>query len=74
MGVNDVGIEEQLFSVAKVAERLGISARRVRAIASGHEIGSKPGRDWVFTASEIERMALVIRGVAGRPRKEESNG
>lgn len=45
----------------EAAQRLGVSATYIRAIAQRHNIGSKPGRDWLFTARDMVKLRRHIR-------------
>lgn len=64
--------EETWLTIAQVAERLGLSEQRVRALAADRHkrlgIGWKvPGRgNWLFRPHEIE---LLRPGPAGRPKR-----
>ena len=45
-----------LSTTQQAADALGITARRVRQLASELGIGQRMGRDWVFTEDDIERI------------------
>ena len=53
-----------LYTTAQVAERLGLSRRRVLALALSRGLGRKLGRDWIFDEEDIEGMQIRV---AGRP-------
>ena len=53
-----------LVDTAQAAEMLGITPRRVRAIAASRGLGWQTARDWVFTAQEVEAMG---ERTPGRP-------
>lgn len=55
-----------LMDAAQVAATLGISARRVRALAASRHLGWQTGRDWVFSPEDVEAMRVRI---PGRPRR-----
>lgn len=58
-----------LMTTAEVAAELGISERRVRALAAARRVGWKVGRGaWVFRPEDVERLRP---GPPGRPRKGE---
>jgi excisionase family DNA binding protein len=60
------------WSVAAVAERLGVTPRRVRQLLSAGEIvGERLGRDWVIDGDQLERH-LSTRRPAGRPWTPQS--
>ena len=48
-----------------VADRLGISRRRVLALARSRSLGWNAGRDWIFTPQDIDAMR---DRKPGRPR------
>jgi len=57
-----------LMTTADVAAELGISERRVRALAAARNVGWKVGRGaWVFRPADIE-MLRIRR--PGRPSRE----
>lgn len=58
-----------LYTVNQVAALLGKAAVTVRKTARDHGIGSKVGRDRLFTESDIERLRKIIRDHSGRPPK-----
>jgi hypothetical protein len=55
-----------LYTTREVAEMLGVNRQRVIALANSRNVGTKIGRQMVFTQSDI--IAMRIR-VAGRPRQ-----
>lgn len=63
-----------LLNTAAVAERLGLSPKRVRELAAAGRLkGQRVGRDWVFDPRTVEAFAKVERKPGwkkGRPRKE----
>lgn len=50
----------------EVAERLGISRRRVTELAKNREVGTQVGRDWLFSENDL---AAMQDRKPGRPRK-----
>ena len=61
----------QLYSTAAAAAELGISPGRIRQLAVSRHVGRKLGRDWVFTAGEIDLMRVRR---PGRPRRAAPAG
>jgi len=53
------------WGISKIAHILGISERRVRALASRRNVGTKTQFGWLFTADDVE---LLRPGRPGRPR------
>jgi hypothetical protein len=56
-----------MLTTAQVAACLAITPRQVGHLARQHGVGTKIGRDWIFTDQEVRR--LMIRPKAGRPAK-----
>jgi hypothetical protein len=56
----------QAYTAEQAGEILGVSARRVRALAQERQVGGKWAGGWVFTDADIE---LLRPGPTGRPRK-----
>jgi excisionase family DNA binding protein len=52
------------YTTTQVARLLKVSPRRILALIHERGIGSKLGRDWVLTKSDIERLRP---GKTGRP-------
>lgn len=50
----------------EVAERLGISRRRVTELAKSRGVGTQVGRDWLFSENDV---AAMRDRKPGRPRK-----
>lgn len=55
-----------LQTATQVATQLGISARRVRALAISRRLGERIGPLWVFSERDIENMRVRVNG---RPPK-----
>lgn len=53
------------YTTDDIAARLGVSRRRVQALASDRGLGRKVGRDYRFTERELE---LMTPRSSGRPR------
>lgn len=60
-GVADMA-RVSLVDTATAAQMLGISARRVRALAVSRHLGWQTARDWVFTPEDIEAMRVRVPG------------
>lgn len=45
-----------LMDTAQVSGELGITPRRVRALAAARGLGWQTARDWIFTPAEVEQM------------------
>ena len=56
-----------MLTTAQVAQRLNVTPRQVGHLAKQHSIGTKIGRDWIFTEQEVQR--LTSRPKVGRPLK-----
>ena len=56
-----------MLTTAQVAACLAITPRQVGHLAKQHSIGTKIGRDWIFTEQEVQR--LTSRPKVGRPLK-----
>lgn len=55
-----------IYDTAEVAEKLGVSKRRVRQLAASRKLGKKKGSGWIFTDSDVKKMSVRE---PGRPRK-----
>jgi hypothetical protein len=55
-----------VLTTAEVAKLLGLSTRRVRALAASRNLGQKLGPILVFTPDEVEQMR---ERKPGRPRQ-----
>jgi len=53
--------------LTKVAEELALSDRQVRYICEQGQLGSKMGKHWVITRSELDTFKSVPRRGPGRP-------
>lgn len=60
----------KLYNSAQVAELTGRVQDAVNLIARRHGIGVKVGRDWVFTAEDVEAIRQIPRK-GGRPPKRQ---
>lgn len=54
------------LTTSDVAARLGVSVRRVQALAAQRSVGKRFGRDLLFSNDEVESMRP---GQVGRPRR-----
>lgn len=57
---------ESLLTSGEVAKKLGVTPRRVLAIAAGRGIGQRFGRSVMFHPDDVERLRP---GPVGRPRR-----
>lgn len=48
--------ETRLYTTQEVADQIGVTTGRIRQLAVPLHVGTKVGRDWVFTADDIERL------------------
>jgi len=60
-------VDDDILDTEDVAALLGVSKRRVRALAETYRIGRKVGRDWVFTIPQAEALDEARRDGPGRP-------
>lgn len=58
---------ERRYSTAEAAAELGVSERRVRALAAARNIGTRTGRDWMFSRANVDAMR---ERTPGRPPKK----
>lgn len=56
-------------TTAQVAARLGLHAGHVRKMAAKFGIGTRIGRDWLFTDADVRRL-LDRKTTPGRARKD----
>ena len=59
-----------ILTAVQVAAQLGVSAQRVRFLATERGLGHHFGHVWAFTAADVE--ALRVKGIGGRKVKEVS--
>jgi hypothetical protein len=64
-------MQPKLYTSKEVADQLGVSHPLVRKIACRDNIGTKIGRDRLFTEADVERIRNRPLGKPGRPRKEQ---
>lgn len=57
------------LTTTQVAARLNLSPSRVRRLAVARNVGTKHGRDWLYTEADVE--ALRVR-VLGRPPQHKA--
>jgi hypothetical protein len=59
-----------LYTAKQAADELGVKPVTVRWLASELQIGTKLGRDWLFTADDLD--AFRNRNTTpGRPKQEQ---
>ena len=51
-----------LYTAQEVASLLGLSTRRVRALAASRSLGRRIGPFWVFTAADVDGMRVRVPG------------
>jgi len=64
------------YTTAEAAGTLGKRPVTVRYLAKAHGIGTKHGRDWLFTDADIEALAAIPGPgrPAAKPNPEEDPG
>ncbi len=63
----------KLYSTAEAAQAVGISEPTVRRLARLHQLGTRKGRDWLFTQADLDRMRKRPRvGTYDRSGREGS--
>ena len=50
---------ENLLTAEQIAKELGKSVEAIRKIAAKHNIGTKLGRDWIFTEQDIKAFEAI---------------
>lgn len=58
---------EELKTAKEVAAELGVTPRRVLALAKTRDAGRQLGTTWVFTPADVDKMRVRR---TGRPPKE----
>lgn len=58
---------ERLYTAQEVARLLGLSARRVRALAASRGVGRRIGPLWVFAGADVDAMRVRV---PGRPPRQ----
>ncbi len=67
-GARERALRDSLMTPEDVASELGISARRVRALAKARNVGWHPTRAiWLFLPDDVDRLRSRR---PGRPRRE----
>lgn len=59
---------EPVLTSTQVAEALGVTSRWIRDLSAQHEVGSKVGRDWIYTLADLDQMR-DWRAKHGRQRR-----
>jgi hypothetical protein len=62
----------ELMTADDVAERLGITPRRVRQLAASLGVGWNTGRDWIFRNSDLDALRARSTKPGRRPRTGET--
>lgn len=52
----DGDAEEKLLTTNEVAERMGVSPRRVRALAQSRKVGQQVAGAWLFRLEDLVRL------------------
>lgn len=60
--------QPELYTSTEAAEKLGVNQSRIRQLAIARSVGTKAGRDWVFTRADIQALKP---GPSGRPPKSK---
>lgn len=55
-----------ILTADQIAAKIGVTGGTVRRRARIHNIGTRLGRDWLFTAEDMQLLRR-ISGKAGRP-------
>ena len=61
----DMADRKRPYTTTEVAEIIGVHPRQVRHLAQKHRIGTRFGRDWLFTAADVRKFK--DRPQIGRP-------
>ena len=59
----------KLFTAKEVAKKLDLSPDSMRHYAVRYKVGTKIGRDWLFTGDDV-KVIRKHKGNIGRPRKK----
>jgi hypothetical protein len=62
---------EKLYNTEEAGQLTGRKAVTVRQLAKVHGIGTRIGRDWVFTDADIDRLRSIPK--PGRPPVKPAN-
>lgn len=57
------------YTSSEVADQLGVSINLVRTLSRDRNVGTRLGRDWLYSEADVE--SLRKRRPRGRPRKEK---
>ena len=58
---------ELCYTSSDVADQLGVSINLVRTLSRDRNVGTRLGRDWLYSEADVESMRK--RRPRGRPRK-----
>ena len=56
LAARDGNSGKRTMTADTAAAVVGVSARRIRAVAAQRGIGEKIGRDWMFSPADVERI------------------
>lgn len=57
-----------VYTVPEIADEMGLSHGRVRALCREHDLGVVKGRDRILTYKEVLKLKRIPR-IMGRPKK-----
>jgi hypothetical protein len=57
----------KIFTTADVAASRSCHPATVARIAKARQIGTRAGRDWIFTADQVEQLKNLIHDGIGNP-------
>ena len=62
-----------MLTSAQLAARIGCSRDTISRIAREQKIGTKIGRDWLFSEADAAKLAALVRPGPGSPVFTEGN-
>lgn len=60
-------MDATLYTTADAAREIGCDPATIRRRAKDSSIGRRHGRDWLFTAADLDRLRAVVRPGPGCP-------
>ncbi len=63
---------QYIYTAGEVGERTGLSPDSLRNYRTRYRIGSKPGRDIMYSEHCIEVILFHMRRGPGKPKKEQA--
>lgn len=64
---------EKLYSSAEAAEMIGKDKTNLNRVAKRIKVGQQIGRNWAFTAAEVQKLAAAWGNGPGSPLFTEGN-